>query len=455
MLFQRLFRAAGARVRRSSIRARCRVRRQASLRGPTADRSDLQARAAHELVERGGIDHPMLRAVRDRAVCMVNPPRCKILHKKASLAVLSDERNAQLFDADERDGDRGARSRGRASSRSGTTTHDGVDDRSAPVHRRATASSSSSSPTTSTAARASSSAGRSMTTAWKAAIRRRSPSRTSCSSASRCRRSRIRARRRQGRVRRPHGRHGALRRVRRSRRRLSHASGDGGAAQRHRGRRKPDAHFHRRTTAGLMKAPSLTLGIEEEYQIIDPETRELKSYITEILAGDHMILDEVKPELHQSMVEIGTRCAARRRSCAPSWCGCAGWSWISRRENGLVIAAAGTHPFSSWMKQEITPLERYVGREGGPAGPRAAAADLRHAHPRRHRGSGVPDRRDERRALSAAARALPVDELAVLAGAAHRTQVVPQHRLPQLSAHRRPADHALVRATTTSCSTRS
>lgn len=56
-----------------------------------------------ELVERGGIDHPMIRAVRDGAVCMVNPLRCKILHKKASLAVLSDERNASLFSGEERE----------------------------------------------------------------------------------------------------------------------------------------------------------------------------------------------------------------------------------------------------------------------------------------------------------------------------------------------------------------
>jgi hypothetical protein len=53
----------------------------------------------HELVEQGGMDHPVVRAVRDGAVCMVNPFRCKILHKKASLAVLSDERNQHLFDA--------------------------------------------------------------------------------------------------------------------------------------------------------------------------------------------------------------------------------------------------------------------------------------------------------------------------------------------------------------------
>jgi len=55
----------------------------------------------HELVERGGLHHPIFAAVRDRAVCMMNPPSCKILHKKASLAVLSDERNVHLFDAAE------------------------------------------------------------------------------------------------------------------------------------------------------------------------------------------------------------------------------------------------------------------------------------------------------------------------------------------------------------------
>jgi hypothetical protein len=54
-----------------------------------------------ELVERGGRDHPVIRAVRERAVCMVNPFACKILHKKASLAVLSDERNAALFTAEQ------------------------------------------------------------------------------------------------------------------------------------------------------------------------------------------------------------------------------------------------------------------------------------------------------------------------------------------------------------------
>ncbi|HVH09300.1 MAG TPA: hypothetical protein VM736_05845 [Gemmatimonadales bacterium] len=55
-----------------------------------------------ELVERCGRDHAVIRAVQSGAVCMVNPFRCKILHKKASLAVLSDERNAGLFSEGER-----------------------------------------------------------------------------------------------------------------------------------------------------------------------------------------------------------------------------------------------------------------------------------------------------------------------------------------------------------------
>ncbi len=55
----------------------------------------------HELIGEGGLDHPMVRAVCDGAVCMANPFHCKPLHKKASLAVLSDEQNAHLFSAEE------------------------------------------------------------------------------------------------------------------------------------------------------------------------------------------------------------------------------------------------------------------------------------------------------------------------------------------------------------------
>ncbi|PYR56851.1 MAG: carboxylate-amine ligase [Acidobacteria bacterium] len=110
-----------------------------------------------------------------------------------------------------------------------------------------------------------------------------------------------------------------------------------------------------------MKPPSLTLGIEEEYQIIDPETRELRSYITEMLDGDHVVLGEVKPELHQSMVEIGTKVCRTPAEARAELIRLRALVMGLAGKNGLVIAAAGTHPFSSWMEQAITPLERYIG----------------------------------------------------------------------------------------------
>src|SRR5207244_845320 len=95
-----------------------------------------------------------------------------------------------------------------------------------------------------------------------------------------------------------------------------------------------------------VKPPSLTIGIEEEYQIIDPRTRELKSYITQILEDSKLVLrEQVKAELHQSMVEVGTevcRSPADARNelirLRREIMGLAGRS-------GLKIAAAGTHPF--------------------------------------------------------------------------------------------------------------
>jgi len=104
-----------------------------------------------------------------------------------------------------------------------------------------------------------------------------------------------------------------------------------------------------------------TLGIEEEFQIIDPETRELRSHIQEILADGKMLLKErVKPEMHQSVVELGTEI------CDDA--ACARQQVIQLRSNlatiaardGLKIASAGTHPFSNWMDQLITADERYA-----------------------------------------------------------------------------------------------
>jgi carboxylate-amine ligase len=111
-----------------------------------------------------------------------------------------------------------------------------------------------------------------------------------------------------------------------------------------------------------MQPPSLTIGIEEEYQIIDPQTRELRSYITQILeAGRLVLLEQVKPELHQSMVEIGTNVCRTPAEVRTELVRLRRTIIELAAKNGLQIAAAGTHPFSSWLAQEVTPHERYMG----------------------------------------------------------------------------------------------
>src|SRR5882762_5163179 len=103
-----------------------------------------------------------------------------------------------------------------------------------------------------------------------------------------------------------------------------------------------------------MKPPSLTIGIEEEYQIIDPNTRELRSYITQILEDSKLILKEqVKAELHQSMVEVGTEVCQTPGEARNELVRLRGTIIELASRNGLHIAAAGTHPFSSWIHQEI------------------------------------------------------------------------------------------------------
>jgi carboxylate-amine ligase len=110
-----------------------------------------------------------------------------------------------------------------------------------------------------------------------------------------------------------------------------------------------------------MQAPSLTLGIEEEYQIVDPQTRELRSFITQILEEGRLTLKEqVKPELHQSIVEVGTEICKTPAEARAELVRLRGSIVGLANKNGLEIAAAGTHPFSSWLTQEITPFDRYA-----------------------------------------------------------------------------------------------
>ena len=108
------------------------------------------------------------------------------------------------------------------------------------------------------------------------------------------------------------------------------------------------------------KDHTFTLGIEEEFAIIDPDTRELRSHIQEILEYGKVILKEqIKPEMHQSVVELGTEICqsivdARAhvielRSRLAELAG----------RSGLKIASVGTQPFSHWRDQLITQGERY------------------------------------------------------------------------------------------------
>jgi carboxylate-amine ligase len=108
--------------------------------------------------------------------------------------------------------------------------------------------------------------------------------------------------------------------------------------------------------------PSLTVGIEEEYQTIDPETRDLRSHIdTEIISQGKLLLKEaVKAEMHQSVVEIGTGVCKDIRDAAVELKALRSQIVGLTRQNGLRLASAGTHPFADWRKQDIYPDERYA-----------------------------------------------------------------------------------------------
>ncbi|MFN0158116.1 MAG: carboxylate-amine ligase [Bacteroidota bacterium] len=107
--------------------------------------------------------------------------------------------------------------------------------------------------------------------------------------------------------------------------------------------------------------PSFTLGIEEEFQTIDPITRDLRSHIhAEIISKGKMHLKErVKPEMHQSVVEVGTGICKNIKEAREEVFELRKHMVQLAHENGLRLAAAGTHPFADWHKQDIFPDDRY------------------------------------------------------------------------------------------------
>jgi len=108
--------------------------------------------------------------------------------------------------------------------------------------------------------------------------------------------------------------------------------------------------------------PSFTLGIEEEYQTVDPVTRDLRSHIaTEMLAQGRMRLEErVKAEMHQSVIEVGTAICPTVREARSDLYHLRREVIRLATENNLLLVAGATHPFADWRTQEIYPDPRYA-----------------------------------------------------------------------------------------------
>ncbi len=104
----------------------------------------------------------------------------------------------------------------------------------------------------------------------------------------------------------------------------------------------------------------LTLGIEEEYQIIDPETRELTSYVQQLLDEGRVLGSQVKQEFLQSQVEIGTHICRSVDEAREEIRRLRRTLLDIAESAGVCLASAGTHPFSIWSDQVISDSGRYV-----------------------------------------------------------------------------------------------
>jgi len=107
-------------------------------------------------------------------------------------------------------------------------------------------------------------------------------------------------------------------------------------------------------------AHRFTVGVEEEFQIIDPVTCALRSHVLQLVsAASPSIADQVKHEMHQSIVETGTNICENIPDLRIEMHRTRNELVAAADRAGLHVAAAGTHPFSSWIDQVISPGERY------------------------------------------------------------------------------------------------
>ncbi len=109
-----------------------------------------------------------------------------------------------------------------------------------------------------------------------------------------------------------------------------------------------------------MNYKHFTLGVEEEYMVLDPQTRELKSHEQQIvIRGQKLLKDKVKAEMHQAVVEVGTDICKDVNEAFNDVASLRGNIAEIAGDLGLWVGASGTHPFSHWNSQLITDHVRY------------------------------------------------------------------------------------------------
>ena len=112
----------------------------------------------------------------------------------------------------------------------------------------------------------------------------------------------------------------------------------------------------------MIKEPSFTIGIEEEYLLVDRETRDLikEAPPTMLPACEGGLEGQVTPEFLQSQIEVGTRVCANVKEVRDNLAHLR--TTVSRvaNDHGLAMIAASTHPFAVWGTQKRTEKERYA-----------------------------------------------------------------------------------------------
>ena len=111
----------------------------------------------------------------------------------------------------------------------------------------------------------------------------------------------------------------------------------------------------------MNESEEFTIGVEEEYQIIDPDTRELCGKAEQIInyAKKNLEPEVIQAELYRSQVEIATTVCHSLAEVTQELSRCRQEVIDAASKSGQVIAAAGTHPFSDWREQTITPKKHY------------------------------------------------------------------------------------------------